>query len=111
MLDGEGANRVARSLDPFAGFELDDLDGERRALEPERLGAIQHAARSAWPPESEALMSALERHGANQSHDAEEVVGVHVSEEDVLEREGDAVPHHLPLCALTAVEHERLSLA
>ena len=43
--------------------------------------------------------------------DAEEMVGVIVSEEDLGEGEADAVAHHLPLTALAAVEEDRLALA
>src|SRR4029079_9465852 len=42
---------------------------------------------------------------------AEQVIGVHVGEEDVLERERHSVSHHLSLRALAAVEHQRLALS
>ena len=73
-----------------------------------RFNTRLDAARS---PESQPLDSALKRHGPHQSDHAEQVVGVHVGEEDVLERERHAVSHHLSLRALAAVEHQRLALS
>src|SRR4029079_5576035 len=109
MLDRERHDRVARSLDSLSGFQLDDLHRKRRSLESERLRAIQHAARATGSPEAQPLDTALKRHGAHQSDHAEQVVGVHVGEEDVLEREGHSISHHLSLRALAAVEHQRLA--
>jgi hypothetical protein len=37
------------------------------------------------------------------------VVGVHVGEENVGEREADPVAHHLPLSTFAAIEHQRLT--
>jgi len=39
------------------------------------------------------------------------VVGVHVREENVGQRERDSVSHHLALSAFAAIEHQRLSFA
>ena len=49
--------------------------------------------------------------GANYRDHAEEMVGVHVREEDVLEGERHPEPHHLPLGPFAAVEHQRLAFA
>ena len=56
-------------------------------------------------------MRRSEVHPWEESDHAEEVVGVHVGEEDVVEGEPGAVPHHLALGTLAAVEHEELALA
>jgi hypothetical protein len=53
----------------------------------------------------------LERHGPHQSDHAEHMVRVKVCEEDVAQREGDAVAHHLPLGAFAAIDQQRLALA
>src|SRR5262249_49403176 len=62
-------------------------------------------------PEAEPLGAALECHGAHQSNDAEQMIGVHVCKKDVFESERDAVAHHLSLRSLTTIEHERFTLA
>ena len=66
---------------------------------------------AARPPQAQRLRAPLERHRPHQPDHADHVVGVEVREEDVGERERDAVAHHLPLRALAAVEQQRLALA
>ena len=78
---------------------------------PSAFGALEHARRAARSPETQPLGATLQRHRAHQPDHAEQVVGVHVREEDVLERERHAVAHHLPLRAFAAVEHQRLAFA
>jgi len=39
------------------------------------------------------------------------MIGMEVSEEDVVDVERDSVAHHLALCAFTAVEEKRFSFA
>jgi hypothetical protein len=53
----------------------------------------------------------LQRHGAHEPNDAEQVVRVKVREKNVVNVEGDSVAHHLALRALAAIEQERFSFA
>ncbi len=62
-------------------------------------------------PEAERFGARLELHRANETNDAEDVVGVEVREEDVAEDEGDPVAHHLALGAFAAIEEERFAFA
>src|SRR5690606_31898241 len=62
-------------------------------------------------PEPDRVLPPLEPHGPEQPDHAEEVVGVHVRDEDVVDAEAGAEPHHLPLRAFPAVEEEQLPLA
>src|SRR5258706_2469718 len=55
--------------------------------------------------------AALQPERAYQTDHAEEVVGVEVREEDLVERERHAVAHHLALGAFAAVHEKRLTLA
>ena len=111
VVDGERDDRVAGALKSLPGFELQDLDGKGGALESEGLGALENSTCAARSPQSQRLGSTLQGHGPHQTDHAEQVVGVHVGEEDVLEGERHAVAHHLPLRAFAAVEHERFAFA
>src|SRR5258706_1824399 len=55
--------------------------------------------------------AALQPERAHQTDHAEEVVGVEMREEDLVERERHAVAHHLALGAFAAVDEKRLAFA
>ncbi len=57
------------------------------------------------------LRAPLQRERAAEAYDADDVIAMEMREEDLIEREGDAVFHHLPLSTLAAVEQQRFSLA
>jgi hypothetical protein len=46
---------------------------------------------------------------ADQAGQAQEMVGVHVGEEDVLEGKRDPETHHLPLCSFAAIDENCLA--
>jgi hypothetical protein len=55
--------------------------------------------------------SPLQGHCSEQAGEPEEVIGVKVTEEDVVQGEGHAVAHHLSLRPFAAVEEQRFALA
>src|SRR6266567_3940824 len=55
--------------------------------------------------------AALQPERAHQADHAEEVVGVEMREEDLVERERHAVAHHLALRALAAIHQEGFAFA
>ena len=91
--------------------DLDDLDLEMLLLAAEHDRAPQHLLGTRRSVKIHRLGPALKREGAQQAGDPEHVIRVHVGEEDVGQREGDPVAHHLPLGAFAAIEHQRLALA
>ena len=107
----EGDDVVRAALDALAGVEAADVDAEGDALDAELHRLAEGVLGAAGGPEAHRLLAALEAEGAQQADDAEEVVGVEVGEEDVVEGEAGAVAHHLALGALAAVEHQQLALA
>ena len=111
MIDGERADGVARAVDRLTIVNLEDLDRKSGALEAEALHAFQDSGGPFGSPEAEDIGSALKGHGSDQADHTEQVIGVHVSKEDVLERERDPVTHHLALGAFSAVEHQRFTFA
>jgi hypothetical protein len=98
-------------LDVLTVVQLEDLDGKGGALEAEALHAFEDSGGPLGSPETEGLGAALKGHGSDQTDHTEQVIGVHVCKEDVLERERDPVSHHLTLSAFAAVEHQRLAFA
>ena len=111
MVDGKRADGVTRAFDALTVVQLEDLDGKGGALEAEALHAFEDSGGPFGTPETEGLGAALKGHGSDQSDHAEQVIGVHVGKEDVLERERDPVSHHLTLGAFAAIEHQRLAFA
>ena len=88
-----------------------DGDGERRPLEAQLERVAKHPLRAFRPVQPQGTGEALEPQRAHQPREPQKVVAVEVGEEDVGHREPHAVPHHLPLRALPAVEQQRLALA
>jgi hypothetical protein len=97
-------------LDLLTRLQLDDVHDERHAFHAQVHRVMQDAGAALRRPQSEGRLPALQSHGAQQAGHAEEVVGVHVREEDVVEGEAGAEAHHLPLRALAAVEQQRIAL-
>src|SRR5690606_22868185 len=79
-------------------------------LDAEVHGGIQNRTAALGRPERNRLLAALEPHRPEQADHAEEMVGVHVREEDVTDREARLEPHHLTLRALAAIEEHLLAL-
>src|SRR5687768_665173 len=111
MLRGERLDRVAVALDRLAGLHFHHVDAKAHPLDAELRCTPQMPAGSSWSPESKRLRPPLERHRPHEPNDPDDMIGVQVREEDVLEHERDSVPHHLALRSFAAVEQHRLSLA
>jgi hypothetical protein len=104
-------DEIALSGNGVSGSEFANFESECEAFRTERFSALEHSFGTGWSPESQGFGSTLKRHRPEEPDDANEVIGVEVREEDVVEVEGDSVAHHLALCAFTAIEEKGLSLA
>ena len=99
---------VVPAGNPVAGPELEDLDGELVALDAEVDREIENAGGAPGAVQSHGCRAVLQPHGAEEPGDAQHVIGVIVSKEDLGKGEPDAVPHHLSLGALATVEEDHL---
>ncbi len=111
MLRLEHHDVVVAAGDPVAGAELEDLDGKLVPLDPQIHGQVENARGTLGAIEPDRRRPILKSHGAKQAGDAEHVIGVIVGEEDLGEGEPDAVPHHLALRPLAAVEENHFPLS
>src|ERR687896_562444 len=111
MLRGDWLDHVAVPLDRRAGLHFGNVELETHTLDAELRRTSQMPTRSPRPPEPKGLDPPLQRHRPHEADDANDVIGVQVREENVLEHERDAVAHHLPLRPFAAIEQHRLSLA
>ena len=93
--------------DRVPGLHFCDLDRKRDALDAELHGGAEHLLCAFGPVQKQWFGPTLQAERADQSDDAEEMIGVKVSEEDLGEREAHAVAHHLALRAFAAFEEER----
>ena len=98
-----------RSRSP--GPDLHHLDRKLVALDAQAHRGAENPLGAARPVERDRDGPVLQPHRAEQAGDAQHVVGVIVGEEHFGEGEPDAVPHHLALGALAAVEEDRLPFA
>jgi hypothetical protein len=104
-------DEVLLSGNGVTGVEFANIETEGEALRTERFSALEHSFGAGWSPESQWFGSTLKRHGPEESDDSDEVVGVEVREENVIEIEGDPVAHHLALGPFTTIEKKGFSLA
>ena len=111
VLDGEGNDGVAVSLERSLRRQLEDPDLEVLLFATECDRAPQLLLGADWSVKVHRLGAALERQRPQQSDDAKHVVGMHVGEKNVGQREGNSVTHHLPLRSFAAVKHQRLAFA
>ena len=111
MLDGEREDRISLARDRRARRDLGDLERKGEPLDAEAVGALEERVKPRRAPEAKRFGARLQRERAQQAEDAEDVIGVVVREEEVVERERDAVAHHLALGALAAVDEQRFALA
>ena len=111
MVRRERLDVVVVPLDHRTRLELGDRERKGELLDTEPFRAPEERRCTARPPEPHRLHARLQREGLEEPEYAEEVIGMEVREEDVLEREPDPPPHHLPLRPLSAIEQHRLALA
>jgi hypothetical protein len=111
MLGLEHHDFILVACQSIARFDLHDFDRKLIALDAERDGRAEDPLRSLGPVERDGQGAVLQSHGAEESRDTEQVVGVIVTKEDLAEGKPDAVPHHLALVSFPAVEEERLAFA
>src|SRR5207237_6194657 len=89
MLGRKGADVVAialliaRRADRVSCLHFGDLDWKRNALDAQLHGGAEHFLGAFWAIEEQGLRPPLKTERANQSDDAEEVIGVKVREEDL----------------------------
>ena len=104
-------DEVLLSGNGVTGVEFANFESESEALRTERFSALEHSIGTGGSPESQGFGSTLKRHRSQEPDDSDEMVGVEVCEKNVVEIEGDPVPHHLSLCPFTTIEQESFSLA
>ena len=73
--------------------------------------ASQHSRGAARAQHPHRLRAPLECERPKKPDHADDVVAVEMRDEHIVQRERDAVPHHLPLRSLAAIEEQRLALA
>ena len=112
VLDRESLDRVVAPLEPLPRLELDDRQRVREPPE-ERVQPLEQFAQAARPVDRQRrLVPATQRERLQHPRQAEEVVGVEVREEDLLQvGQADRRPLQLALRPLAAVEQEPLAAA
>ena len=112
VLDGERLDHILTALEPLARRQLDERERVRQPPE-ERTQRSEEVADPKRPVHGQRqLVAAAQREGLEHPRQAEEVVGVEVGEEDLLEVDepaGRAL--QLPLRPLGAVEEQPLAAA
>src|SRR5690606_10231175 len=111
MLHLEGTDLVVLAAHDGARLEVRHREREGQLLVPDAFGTLEQRLRATRAPDAERGLAELQRERLQQAQRTEEVIGVEVREEQILEREAHAVAHHLALRAFAAVEHQRLALA
>ena len=112
VLDREPLDRVLPALEGLPRLELDD--GQRIRQPPdERPQPVEELAQAPRPVDRERrLVAAAQCERLQHPRQAEEVVGMEVREEDLLQvGQADRRPLQLPLRPLAAVEEEPLAAA
>ena len=112
MLDRDPLDRVIAPLEPLPRLELDQRERIREPAE-ERVQPLEELAQAVRPVDRERrLVAAAQRERLQHPGQAEEVVGVEVREEDLLQvGQADRRALQLPLRPLAAVEEEPLAAA
>ena len=111
VVDGEGDQPVAVALQRVARCELDDVEPVRETSE-DAAQVAEEPACTRRPVHGDRQLAAAQSERLEHSGQAEEVVGVEVGEEHLLEvDEPDVGAQELPLRALGAVDEEPLAAA
>src|SRR5919108_1870589 len=111
MLGRNRLDHVAVAPDGLAWIHFGDIELEADTFDAELRSTSQMPTRTAGTPKPKRFDTSLQRHRPHETDDANDVIGVEVGEENVLEYERDAIPHHLSLSPFAAVEQHGLSLA
>jgi hypothetical protein len=112
VLDGKSLDCVVAALEPLPRLELDGCQRIREAAD-ERPQLLEQLAQALGPVNGERrLVATAQRERLQHPRQPEEVVGVEVREEDLLQvGQADRRPLQLSLCPLAAVEEEPLAPA
>ena len=89
VVHGEGAPAVAAHRDVLTRLQLADMHFERHAIHTEPNRGSQDPASSPGSVDGDRLHPALKRHGAQQPHDTQEVIGMEVRQKDVADANPD----------------------
>ena len=109
--DGEGLEPVVVALDDGARAKLHDLERVRQPADHDAERPHQRG-RSARPVDGHRDLSAAQGERLQHARQAEDVIGVQVREEDVLEIDEPGVgAEELPLRSLAAVDEEAIPTA
>ena len=110
VLDGEGGDRVAVAAQGLGGLELDQAQLERRAAD-HRAQGLEQPPQAGRPVDGERGLAPAQGEGLEHARQAQEVVGVEVGEEHLLEVHQADRAQELALRALAAVEEQALAPA
>ena len=105
VLDRIALDPVAVVLDRLTGLELDEVDLVRQPAE-EQSQRLEQLDQAGWAEDLERPLAVVERVRLQQAREPEEVVGVKVGDEDVVDRHQPGRPLHLALRPLAAVEQQ-----
>ena len=111
VVDRECVDRELVTPERLALRALHDLDGERDTIDAEVDRFTERRFGPERPEQAQRLGAILQLHGSDEPRDPEEVVSVHVADEDRNDPEAGPVAHHLALGALAAVEQKEVALA
>src|SRR5690606_28413985 len=112
MVYREGVDVVITAPDDCTGFQFLDLQRIAQSLAGSGENVLfQYPCCSPRSPQTQWRGTPAELECAYETYDSVHMVGMEVREENVVEREGDAVAHHLALRTFTAVEKQCFSLA
>ena len=111
MRHREGLDPVVVTLDDGARVELDDVERVGQPADHDAERSHQRGS-PARPVDGHRNLSAAQSEGLQHARQAEDVVGVQVREEDVLEIDEPGVrAEELPLRALAAVDEKAVASA
>jgi hypothetical protein len=111
MVCVEGEDLVVLATHQITVRQLGYFYRESGTIATKLLRAVYDARGGTRAPESQRFRSSLQRHGAHETNNAKNMIGVQVCEKNILQREGDSVAHHLSLGTFAAIEEERLTFA
>ena len=110
VVDGERDDIVPVSPHRIPRSQLTDRYLEWGPLRAQVNQHFEGCPTAGWAVHLERLLAALEAQRSQESRDTEEVVRVHMRDEDRVHGEPRPIAHHLALRALTAVEQHKIAL-
>jgi hypothetical protein len=108
VLDRKSPNLEAFVPHRFPRRKFSNRNGELQPISPQLDRVPQTALAANSSPHDQVRLPALKAHGPQETGQAQVVIGVQMTDEDLSHTETDAETHHLALRALTAIEEKQL---